>query len=127
VELARRFWIVNYGITFDLVPDAFSIFGLKGFYWISNGEKVKVKSVLNGSLQMPHVGSLLIWKRSGLYKDTSHVAVIVKIEKNFIEIVEQNNKITEFPRRIFYKKGDDGGFVIDDVDVLGWTNLGFTT
>lgn len=91
VELARRYWLVNFGVVFESIPMAYDIFGLMSARVVATNSSVPLSKFPNGCGSMPSKGSLLIWEAKGeTFKDTGHVAVVVNAGPVFVDIVEQN-------------------------------------
>ena len=81
MELARRYLVINHDVTFDSIPMAYDIFGLRHVQRVSDGARFHWHARRNGeSAEAPRVGSLLIWEPRGYFKGTGHVAVIVGIQ-----------------------------------------------
>ncbi|KAI8800986.1 bifunctional glutathionylspermidine amidase/glutathionylspermidine synthetase [Cladochytrium replicatum] len=133
VELARRYLLLNRGITFDSIPMAYDIFRLKTVTRVSDGQKFPMIAHTNGDSIPPQNGSLLIWEPVGEFKRTGHVAVIVAVASQYVDIVEQNVEDAVWPdgikysRRLSVARDTDGNFTIHctypDSVILGWTNI----
>jgi glutathionylspermidine amidase/synthetase len=134
VELARRYWLVNFGTIFDSIPMAFDIFTLDFAREVKTDKRIPLKQIPNGDEERPEVGSLLIWQARGEFKGTGHVAVVVNVQDDFVDIVEQNvydevwKAGTNYSRRL--KVASDpvtGAYTISctypDTTILGWTTL----
>jgi glutathionylspermidine amidase/synthetase len=122
VEFARRYLIINYGITFKEIPNAHEIFTLTNFHNMLTNKLYPITKHFNGCKILPKVGSLLIWNASVDENATGHVAIITKINlPNYIEVCEQNWHIDKLNRQIktMYKNG----FYILDKHLIGWINL----
>jgi len=92
VELARRYYLIKYGVLFQNVDIANDIFGLHMLVDFMSGQRLFWNTHLNISTSpRPVVGSLLIWAPLGLFEGTGHVAVVVNVSKNYVYIIEQNN------------------------------------
>ena len=85
VEYARRWLISQRGILFESVPDASDIWSLETATRVS-GEQVPFHSATTG---IPHIGSLLIWGKTETLPH-GHVAVVVNVTENEIQLAEQN-------------------------------------
>jgi len=91
VELARRYWLVNFGVVFDSIPMAFDIFNLKTALVVATNRSIPLYHHANGSSCLPNRGSLLIWDAVGeMFSVTGHVAVVVNVSCTFVDVVEQN-------------------------------------
>ena len=132
VELARRYLLDNYGVVFDSIPMAYDIFHLKYVRRVADNELFVMTSHPNGSKEPPRKGSMLIWEPLGFFKRTGHVAIIVNVTNEFLDIVEQNVEDTVWPPGIKYSrrlpvKVIDGNYTIvptySDAKILGWMNI----
>ncbi|KAI8801104.1 hypothetical protein BJ742DRAFT_838776 [Cladochytrium replicatum] len=133
VELARRYLILNRGMTFDSVPMAYDIFDLKTATRVSDGQKFPFIANPNGDWVPPEIGSLLIWEPVGEFRTTGHVAVIVTVASQYVDIVEQNVEDVIWPdgikysRRLHVTRSADGSFTIHctypDTVILGWKTI----
>jgi glutathionylspermidine amidase/synthetase len=90
VELARRYLLINYGVIFDSIPTAYDMFELKYYTRIADKKKFVISCHENGSTTLPVKGSLLIWYPQGEFKRTGHVAVVIDVQHDHIDIAEQN-------------------------------------
>lgn len=95
VEYARRWLIINKGITFDDIDYAVDMYSSVIFRTL-DGQIVNHRSVdkqFINNVAMLKTGDLLIYS-TDLFPVTGHVAVIVKIDRKNGEIyvAEQNNK-----------------------------------
>lgn len=121
VEFARRYIIINSGLTFKQIDNAYEIFKLNNFYNLLTNKPHPINKYLNGSNVLPKVGSLLIWNKYVDENKTGHVAIITKIKlPDYIEVAEQNYHTDKFNRKIkiIYKNG----FYILDKHLIGWIN-----
>jgi glutathionylspermidine amidase/synthetase len=135
VELARRYWLLNYGIVFDSIPMAYDIFRLEGARRVKDNETFKMIGHRNGSKVWPVKGSLLIWNPVGEFRRTGHVAVVVNVQDTFVDIVEQNVEDSIWPAGVNYSRrlraevGSDNGYRIhcsySDAVILGWKTIDF--
>ena len=118
VEFARRYLIITYKISFQEIETAEDIFRLNYFFNVHNNTLIPIKKYVNGSMVLPHVGSLLIWSKSKELK-FGHVAVITSINSKYIVIREQNwdNKNI---RKLKLKYNN--GYYIMEKDIIGWIN-----
>lgn len=91
VELARRYWLKNFQVEIPLVSTAYDLRNLTVVYDRMKNRSIPVTFYLNG-VRKPNIGDLVIWKPVGLTKPYGHVAVIVSVQKDSVEIVEQNMK-----------------------------------
>lgn len=133
VELARRYWLINYGVVFASVPMAYDIFPLKVAQRVADGQQLPLTRHPNGATVRPEKGSLLIWRPLGEYNITGHVAVVVTVTDTSIDIVEQNVLDEVWPRgqlfsrRLKTKVENLGGYWIQctysDAEILGWVTI----
>jgi glutathionylspermidine amidase/synthetase len=96
VEFARRYLIINEGITFSDVDSAFEI--PKAQFKTLNGVLVQMSNELKK-------GSLIVWSKS--YEKRSpdgHVAIVSLVTPFGVTVVEQNYKYDAFSR--FIKTSD---------------------
>ena len=87
VELARRYYLIKYGLVFDEVRMAKDIAHLHTIYSMENKRYIQWPTYLNAGL--PIVGSLLIWDITKEYPQ-SHVAIVTKVTQKYVEVIEQN-------------------------------------
>jgi glutathionylspermidine amidase/synthetase len=122
VEFARRYLIINYGITFNQIANAHEIFKLTNFENLLTNSKIQpIYKHLNGCKILPKVGSLLVWNDLIDKNATGHVAIITKISiPNYIEVCEQNWHTDKLNRRI--KILYTNRFYILDKHLIGWIN-----
>ena len=134
VELARRYWLVNFGVVFDSIPMAYNIFELKSARAVATDDLVPLQQFPNGYKSMPAKGSLLIWEAKGdTFKITGHVAVVVDVGPDHVDIVEQNVldevwKGTKYSRRLPATLDSvSGSYTISCTfagsHILGWTTI----
>ena len=97
VELARRWLIKSYNITFEDVNIAREIYDLQYLINQKDSSKIPWISITNGSTIKPNIGSLLIWEKEYNYGSTGHVAIIIDIGDSWIRIIEQNVDNTIWP------------------------------
>ena len=141
VEFARRYLIVSDKISFQEIETAEDIFRLNYFFNLSDNTLISINKYVNGSMVLPHVGSLLIWSKSKelkfadnskgiiqpsldkdanqLYLKYGHVAIITSINPKYIVIREQNWDIKNNRKlKLKYKNG----YYIIEKDIIGWIN-----
>jgi hypothetical protein len=96
-DSSARYWLANYGVTFESIPTSYDIFRLtKGIRVVTNSavplNSIRIETALPHVL--PPKGSLLIWghvRESGTtFQTTGHVAVVVNAGPGFVDIVEHN-------------------------------------
>lgn len=132
VELARRYLLINNGAIFESIPMAYDIFNLHFLKRVADNILIRLEAHPNDSKILPIKGSLLIWEPHGEFKITGHVAIIIRVTENYVDIVEQNveDKIwdpnTDYSRRLKARIDSDGRFHIyctfEDGRILGWMN-----
>ena len=130
VELARRYWLVNFGVVFESIPMAFDIFELKTAREVATNRSIPLYHHANGSSScLPNRGSLLIWDAVGeMFSVTGHVAVVVNVTPTFVDIVEQNvlNKVWDnanYSRRLpaaLVSNSFTVSCTFDGSKILGW-------
>ena len=87
VELARRYYLITYGLLFEEVRGAKDIVHLYTIYSMENKRYIQWPTYLNVGL--PNVGSLLIWDITKEYPQ-GHVAIVSKVTQTYVDIIEQN-------------------------------------
>lgn len=87
VELARRYYLIKYGLLFEEVRGAKDIMNLQTIYHMENKRYVQWPTYMNTGL--PMVGSLLIWDASEQFS-YGHVAIVTGITQKYVEVIEQN-------------------------------------
>lgn len=127
VEYARRWLFVHKGAVYGDVETAADIWDkINHLTHITTNKKIPLESYLNGSINSPMVGDLLIYARE--FYDTGHVAVITNIDHDngFIEVGEQNYNNELWPdnysRKIKFIKDDDHFWILDSY-LLGWKQI----
>ncbi|MFZ5655415.1 MAG: bifunctional glutathionylspermidine amidase/synthase [Pseudomonadota bacterium] len=90
VEFARRWLYLNRGYIFDDIPMAYDIFDLRFARRVSDGELLPLQAFRNGSRRLPEPGCMLIWNEGGEFERTGHVAIVTRVEPDFLWVVEQN-------------------------------------
>jgi len=88
VELARRYYLIKYGLLFDDVRIAKDIAHLHTIYNMKTKRNNQWPTCLN--MGLPVVGSLLIWDITEEYPKTGHVAIVTKVTQKYVEVIEQN-------------------------------------
>ena len=87
VELARRFYLIRYGLLFNEVLGAKDIIHLHTIYNMENKRYIQWPTYLNVGL--PTIGSLLIWDITKKFPH-GHVSIVTKITQKYVEVIEQN-------------------------------------
>jgi glutathionylspermidine amidase/synthetase len=135
VEYIRRWLIIKHSITFQELDTAFNIFDLPyiKFSNLISGEILSYIKYYNGSIGnlLPKIGSIIIWDKFGEHP-YGHCAIVVKLDKNYIYIAEQNwdNKKwnNTYSRKIPYSLGVLNSVLLIDknifnVSILGWISI----
>jgi glutathionylspermidine amidase/synthetase len=117
VELARRYLILQYGISFPSVTNAYELFDLSTMFDVDTNQSVSCSSYKNSTFKRPNVGSLLIWDKNYDLNGTGHVAVITNVFDHSVQIIEQNNSTSCRTIPLVYS---NGRFTIDEPHILGW-------
>ncbi|KAJ1558178.1 hypothetical protein HK096_003140 [Nowakowskiella sp. JEL0078] len=133
VELSRRYLIINHDVTYESVGMAYEIFRLKSALRLKDKKSVPLVAHENGSKVKPQVGSLVIWASQGHFRGTGHVAVVVNVADNHVDIAEQNVEDSVWPegkdysRRLELKVDPSGGFhmscTFPNTKLLGWVTV----
>jgi glutathionylspermidine amidase/synthetase len=122
VEFARRWLVQSKGYTFSSVPNAIDMWKLQHVTSVHDGSTLPIRAIPNGGI-IPQYGNFLIWKNEGEYQPTGHVAVIMSVEHDHVDIAEQNinNTWTGYSRRLPLRV-NDGQCTIDDPTgaIEGW-------
>ncbi|CAD8050479.1 unnamed protein product [Paramecium primaurelia] len=94
VHYARRFWVSQYNTTFGSVDRAEQIFDLQEAYNFDTKQNIQLKKFLNGGIEPPQQGDLLIWQKDNGEFPYGHVAVVIAIDivsaSPHVLIAEQN-------------------------------------
>ena len=120
VELVRRWYATVFGFVFEDIPNAVDIFNLRHATSMKTGMKCPFIRVFNRGFDLPKFGDILIWKDSGAYETTGHVAIVAHISQNGVKIAEQNGSengyrnLTIAQNRVYDPDGT----------ILGWMRLG---
>jgi glutathionylspermidine amidase/synthetase len=88
VELARRVYLINYGLLFEEVRGAKEIANVQTIYHMEHKRYVYWPTYMNAGV--PVVGSLLIWDVTEEFPKTGHIAVVTRVTQKYVEVVEQN-------------------------------------
>lgn len=127
VEFARRWLLLNKGAVYDDVETAADIWTeIDHLTHVASNKKLKLESHLNGAVQPPRVGDLLIYAR--VFHNTGHIAVVTGVDqkKGIIEVGEQNYNNEMWPddhaRTIeFVEKS--GNYWLLDRYLIGWKHI----
>jgi len=102
VEYARRWWMLNKGITFGSIDSAFEIIYLQQGKNIHNNKTFPLGRSINGSAtRPPKIGDLVIYSadRTNPNWRHGHVAVVtdVDLKNGFVALAEENIDNKEWP------------------------------
>ena len=124
VEYARRWLLINTGTVFGDVDIAADIWDrIDKLTDVKTKQSVPLESHLNGSIQAPEVGDLLIYAQA--FNGTGHVAVVtgVDIKNGMLEVSEQNfnneSWTGDYARKLTLIN-NQGNYWILDGYLLGW-------
>ena len=124
VEYARRWLLINTGAVYGDVDIAADIWDKIDFLTdVKTNKQIPLETHLNGSMQAPEVGDLLVYAKA--FNDTGHVAVVTGLDINngIVEVSEQNFYNESWPddyaRKIMLIKNRDNYWVLDGY-LLGW-------
>lgn len=115
VEYARRWLIINKGVTFESIPDASDIWTLDTVSLLSTGERIPFHSSSSG---IPPVGALLIYKKSEVLPH-GHVSVVVGVTEYEVQLAEQNWTGDEWQSNYARTLPIQEGTIMNQ-DLLGW-------
>ena len=124
VEYARRWLLINTGTVYGDVDIASDIWDkIDHLTDVSTKKQIPLENHLNGSLQAPEVGDLLIYAKA--FNGTGHVAVVtgMDIKNSMVEVSEQNfnneSWTDDYARKILLIK-NGGNYWLLDGYLLGW-------
>ena len=124
VEYARRWLLINTGTVFGDVDIAADIWGkIDHLTDVKTKKKIPLDTRLNGSLQAPEVGDLLIYAKA--FNGTGHVSVVTGMDNktNTVEVSEQNfnnaSWSNNYARKIALIKNGVNYWLLDGY-ILGW-------
>ena len=132
VELLRRWLIKKHLVTFSDVPNAHAMFNLSHVTTVSHKtKKNQWLTIYNGTQNKPPLNAVLIWGKRGT-KNYGHVAIVTKIQGDWIGIVEQNKEnvkwkkkdgCSRFLRLVYNEKNHT--YTVQDPPrkILGWKIL----
>jgi hypothetical protein len=129
VEYARRWLLINTGTVFGDVDIAADIWDkIDHLTDVKTREQIPLETHLNGSVQAPEVGDLLVYAKA--FKGTGHVSVVtgVDIKNGMVEVGEQNfnneSWTDDYARRILLIKNGAHYWLLDRY-LLGWKHAMF--
>ena len=127
VEYARRWLLVNKGAVYGDVDIAADIWDkVDHLTDVETQKSLPLQSHLNGSMQAPRVGDLLVYAKA--FNQTGHVAVVteVDLEAGHLKVAEQNYRnepwAEDFARKVTLVKIGDAYWLLDPY-LLGWKHL----
>jgi len=127
VEFARRWLYENKGMIYQDVVIAADIWDKVNCYTrLLDARKIPVESIINGSLQLPRSGDLIIYSEK--YMNTGHVSVVVNVNelKGLIELREQNfdnHQQLPFQQRSISFAFHKQRYWLLDSYLLGWKSI----
>lgn len=125
VEYARRWLILVKNLTFQSVPCACNIWGIKFLENLENSQQIPLVPLANGSKFPPQPSALLIYKRR-FGMPWGHVAIIteVNLEQGYIRVAGQNEEDDHWPgdysRQLPLEFIDNLYWVRDKYALYGW-------
>ena len=125
VEYARRWLLVRRGMVFGSVDFAADIWDeVEHYSRVADDQPIFTENFPNGSSERPRVGDLIVYAKE--YLGTGHVAVVVALADNRVEVAEQNYFNKPWPgttaRRIALQQRE-GGYWLEDDFLLGWKRV----
>lgn len=127
VEFTRRWLYINKGFVYSDVDIAADVWDKVDYYTqVASRIKCPTRNFINGSVEPPEVGDLLIYCEK--YLNTGHVAVVTKvnIKSGTVCTAEQNyeNKyqVAGHKRYISLHKIDDAYWLLDGY-LIGWKRV----
>lgn len=132
VEYARRWLVMARGQTFADVGMAYEIFELPYFIRLKDQQRIPVTATRNGTVgEKPRHGSVIMWKASGFFRGTGHVAIVTDATDEWVRVAEQNVTDTlwdsDYGRQLPVEIGPNGEYTIKEeisnTHVLGWLNV----
>ena len=89
VEYVRRWLILKKGVTFNDVKTAADVWHLDHVTQVMDGAKLPFQTVADKT-QSPPVGSVLVFRPSKHNEHKGHVAIVVRVVGDDVDIAEQN-------------------------------------
>lgn len=119
VEFVKRYYYEHLG---HKMPNTYG--NAKDFFDLSinDGEKNSKRDLLqfkNPSKSKPKNDDLLVFDKN-IYNPYGHVAIVSKVFKDKIEIIQQNPGYINKSREILYLEYNDGKWNIKNKRILGW-------
>lgn len=127
VEFARRWLLLRKSCIFPDVDIASNIWkDIPYVERVTDGKKFRLIPHPNGSKQMPQKDSFLIYPR-GRGMPVGHIAVIVRVDQNYVYIAEQNHEFhywsADYARSAPIIYQDGGYYIDDDYKLYGWMEI----
>ncbi|MGH1537994.1 MAG: CHAP domain-containing protein [Gammaproteobacteria bacterium] len=126
VEYARRWLLREKGVVYGDVDIAADIWNLQKVIQPLHDQAYEFHSIVNGAVELPQRGDLLIYGKE--YLGTGHVAVVVGVDekKHSIQLAEQNYANTtwqqHYAREIPYIKDNEQVWLLDSY-LIGWKRV----
>lgn len=126
VEYARRWLLVNEGVVYGDVDIAADIWDLEFVHTPDKDKRFTFQGFVNGSLQTPRRGDLLIY--ASAFYGTGHVAVVLQVDaqQKLMFVGEQNFDNNEwqhqYARAISYIVRENGTWLLDPY-IIGWKRV----
>jgi hypothetical protein len=119
VEFVKRYYFEHFG---HKMPDPRG--NAKDFFdpLIANGEMNPRRGLVqyrNGSSDPPRTDDLLVFGPS-FFNPYGHVAIVAKVDKDSVEIIQQNSGPFANSRAIISLAQSNGSWTLDNSRVLGW-------
>lgn len=74
---------------------------------------------INGGSARPKPDDLLVYQATD-ENPYGHVAIVVKVDSNQVEIIQQNRLVESSAREIFELKEENGNWLIENPEIVGW-------
>lgn len=127
VEFARRWLAIRRGVVYGDVDFAVDIWDeIDHYERLTDGVRIPVRNIVNGSADAPRVGDLLIYAR--VFRGTGHVAVVTEVDRatGLIEVGEQNYSNIPWngdsARRVTMIRHGDRYWLLDPY-LIGWKRM----
>ncbi len=119
VEFVKRYYYEFYN---HKMPNSYG--NAKDFFdaKIPHGKINRERGLLqfhNNGQELPEVGDLLIWDAS-IWNKFGHVAIVSKVYRDGVEVVQQNPGPFSKNREILKVQATETGFRFTDRKILGW-------
>lgn len=127
VEYARRWLLDHHGVVYGDVDTAADIWDkIQSVTRMADGREIPLRTLVNGSVEPPKAGDLLIY--ASAYLGTGHVAVVTAVDQRSgrVLVAEQNFLNRKWPgdyaRRLDLVRHDGRWWILDPY-LLGWKRL----